>query len=168
MRFPKRNYLWLGVWLFTILISDQLTKSMIMSRFHLGESISIIPGFFNLTLVHNPGAAFGFLANLDPSWREPFFLAVPTITLAVILFLLHRLRDQQAWSRHAFSLIVAGAVGNLIDRLRFGYVVDFLDFHWQYTYHFPAFNVADSAISAGVGLLVLATFLEKPLASHSR
>lgn len=138
-----------------VILLDQWTKLLILERFYLHESIPIIPGFFHLTYVRNTGAAFGFLAQADATWRLPFFLIVPVIALIVLYLFLRKV------PQHAMSLIVAvalvmgGAIGNLIDRARFGYVVDFLDFHWQHTYHFPAFNVADSAICIGAGLLML-------------
>lgn len=164
-KLPKR-YIWLIIWLLVVLILDQISKWLITSNFTLGQSLPILPNYFNLTLVHNPGAAFGLFASAPEAFREPFFFAVPLLTLAVILFLFHRLQNQQTLSTHAFAGIIAGAIGNLVDRFRFGYVVDFLDFHWRYTAHFPAFNVADSAISIGVALLLLASFLEKPHAAN--
>ena len=140
---------------------DQLTKLVIIDNFRLGESKEVLKNIFNITRVHNPGAAFGFLAGLPEQYREPFFLIVPVITLLIILAIFSKLLESQLLSIYSLSLIVAGAIGNLIDRIRLGYVVDFLDFHWQYKAHFPAFNVADSAISAGVFILLLSIFLEK-------
>lgn len=139
---------------------DQLTKLLVVSRFRLHESISVIDGFFNLTLVHNPGAAFGMFAGMHESYRQPFFLILPTLTLAAILFYFHRLPEEKNLSIFSLTMVVGGAIGNLMDRMRLGYVVDFLDFHWYSNYHFPAFNVADSAICVGIGLLILETFLE--------
>ena len=143
-----------------IISFDQLIKTVVVNRFHLGESKEIIPNFFNITLVHNPGAAWGMLATLDPAIREPFFAIVPLITLAIILFVFQRLHSEQKLSIFALSAIVGGAIGNLIDRARIGYVIDFLDFHYR-TYHFPAFNLADSAITLGVFVLLLTSFFEK-------
>lgn len=140
---------------------DQLTKFLILSNFRLGESISIVKSYFNLTLVHNPGAAFGMLATLPPEWREPFFLIVPIATLLVIMGVFVKLEETQHISIYSLSMIVGGALGNLIDRVRLGYVIDFLDFHWDFQHHFPAFNVADSAITIGVFLLILSMFYEK-------
>lgn len=145
----------------TLVSFDQLTKFLVISNFHLGESLPILKDYFSLTLVHNPGAAFGILANLAPQWREPFFLIVPLVTLMIIMAVFIKLQEEQVISMYALSMIVGGAVGNLIDRLRLGYVIDFLDFHWKFQHHFPAFNVADSAITVGVALLLLSMAYEK-------
>jgi signal peptidase II len=138
-----------------ILILDQWTKFLVLEKFRLGESISIIEGFFNLTYIRNPGAAFGIFAQSHPSFRGPFFLLIPLVAMIVIGMVFKKLPKQSLLLSTALSLVMGGAVGNLIDRVRFGYVVDFLDFHWRYGYHFPAFNVADSAICVGVGILIL-------------
>lgn len=139
---------------------DQLFKFLVMSRFHLGESVVVLENFFNLTRVHNAGAAFGLLATLGPTWREPFFFVVPIAMLAVIFVVFYRLKENQHLSIFSLSLIVGGAFGNLADRLRLGYVVDFLDFHWHERLHFPAFNLADSAICCGVFLLMISLVFE--------
>ena len=154
----KKKYWIMLVWPLLILVSDQWTKQLIIDRFSLGESIPVIHGLFSITYVRNTGAAFGFLASTDPSFRIPFFLAVPLVALFVIIHLMRKLPDSDLRTATALALVSGGAVGNLIDRMRFGYVVDFLDFHWKYQAHFPAFNVADSAICVGVGLLMLDLF----------
>jgi signal peptidase II len=156
----KRKYLILISILGFLVSLDQLTKIFISDNFRLGQSKVIIQDFFNLTLVHNPGAAFGAFATMDQSIREPFFLAVPILTLLGILFYFHKHPNDKILGILALSCIVGGAVGNLIDRMHLGYVVDFLDFHWKEVYHFPAFNVADSAITIGVGLLILDILLD--------
>lgn len=138
-----------------IVILDQVTKLVVIDRFRLGESIAVIPGFFSLTYVRNTGAAFGILATADPAFRVPFFTLVPLIALGAIAYVFKNIRRDDWKMASALSMVIGGAVGNLIDRLRFGYVIDFLDFHWSYQYHFPAFNVADSAICVGVGILML-------------
>lgn len=153
--FAKRKWQVLFGVLPLIVILDQWTKALILERFRYGESIPVISGFFNLTYVRNTGAAFGFLAQADPSFRVPFFLMVPMIALVVIWFVFRQVPERSLYMSSALSLVVSGAIGNLIDRVRYGYVVDFLDFHWKYQAHFPAFNVADSAICVGVGLLML-------------
>jgi signal peptidase II len=137
------------------IILDQWTKGIIVDRFQLGESIPVLSSFFNITYVRNTGAAFGFMATVDSSLRIPFFLIVPTIALLVIAYLFRKLPAHDVKTAWALSLVMGGAIGNLIDRVKYGYVVDFLDFHWKYQAHFPAFNVADSAICIGVGLLML-------------
>lgn len=144
----------------TVICLDQLTKLVILERFARGESLSVIKGFFNITHVRNPGAAFGFLSGAPEWFRVPFFIAVPLIALLVILFLYRNLEDNQKLQSTALSLILGGAIGNFIDRIRFQNVVDFLDFHWMNKAHFPAFNVADSAITVGVVFLSIALFQE--------
>jgi signal peptidase II len=131
------------------------------NNFRLGESRPVIEDFFQLTLVHNRGAAFGIMANLSPALRDPVLFLLPCLVLALIFFAFARLRDAQALSIYALSLVIGGAVGNLADRLRLGYVVDFLDFHWKRQAHFPAFNLADMAITIGVALLFLSLLYEK-------
>ncbi len=144
-----------------IIILDQWTKFLILSRFEYGESIQIIANFFSLTYVRNTGAAFGFLATANPSFRVPFFLIVPIVAMVVLGFLYRDLPETAKWRSMALGLVSGGAIGNLIDRIRLGYVVDFLDFHYQTKYYFPAFNVADSAICVGVGILLLTNLLSK-------
>lgn len=145
------------------LILDQLTKWAIHSRFKVGESVDLIQSFLALTYVRNKGAAFGILQTADPRFREPFFLVIPLIAIGIISYLYYRLEPEKKASAVALSLILSGAVGNLIDRVRFGYVIDFVDAHWNDVYHWPAFNVADSCIVVGVGiLLVLSYFEPKP------
>lgn len=136
---------------------DQWTKLIVLANFEYGESIPVIHQFFNLTYVRNTGAAFGFLANADPAFRVPFFLIVPVIAMIVLGFLYRDLPQDAKWRTLALGLVSGGALGNLIDRVRLGYVVDFLDFHYMNKYFFPAFNVADTAICIGVGLLLLST-----------
>jgi signal peptidase II len=135
-----------------ILVLDQATKLYIDHRFALYESVTVIENFFNITYVRNPGAAFGILA--DSAFRIPFFITVATLAALGILWYMRQLRADQRLLHFALSLIFAGAVGNLIDRIRLGEVIDFLDVHW-YQHHWPAFNVADSAITVGVSLLLL-------------
>ena len=139
---------------------DQWTKALVLSHFHLGESIQIIPDLFNLTFVKNPGAAFGLLATANPAFRVPFFLIVPLIALGAIGYVFHKLEGRDLRMSTALSLVIGGAIGNLIDRLNLNYVVDFLDFHWRNGYHFPAFNIADSAICVGVGILMFDMLLQ--------
>jgi signal peptidase II len=138
-----------------ILVLDQVTKTLVVSKFRLGESIPVISDYFNLTYVQNKGAAFGILAQANPAFRVPFFIIVPLIALASISFVFKKIGDKDIKLSIALSLVIAGAIGNLVDRLTLGYVIDFLDFHWRWGYHFPAFNVADSAICVGVGILML-------------
>jgi len=139
---------------FLVILLDQATKAWIISTMRLYDSFTVIGGFFNITHVRNPGAAFGFLAAAPPMFRYTFFIVV---TVAAILLILHYLRISRIEARSlvsALALILAGAVGNLIDRIRFGEVVDFLDVYIV-SYHWPAFNVADSAITVGAAILIV-------------
>jgi len=139
-----------------VVIVDQLTKLWIMTTFALHGQQKIIPGFFDLVYVTNTGAAFGFLAGSKTWLRQAFFVGVAIVALIVIVFAYGHLKKQGRLFVYALGLIAGGAVGNLIDRLRFGSVVDFLDFYLG-SYHWPAFNAADSAITVGVALFLLGT-----------
>jgi len=139
------------------LILDQATKLAIDRSLQLFQSIPVIEGLFSITYVRNKGAAFSFLAN--SSWRLPFFIFVTIIALIAILVSLYKMRDEQRLAVASLGLIFSGAVGNLIDRIRLGEVIDFLDVYWQ-THHWPAFNVADSAICVGVALLAIDMIIE--------
>lgn len=150
----KVKYLLLLAIAGTIISFDQLTKHIVIDKFALHESIQIIPGFFNFTYIRNPGAAFGMMNTLDPKFRIPFFIAMPLIALAAILYVFRKIDDDDKLMTITLSLIIGGAIGNLIDRVAYNYVVDFIDFYWNYGPHFPAFNIADSAISVGVTLLM--------------
>ena len=141
-----------------VLVLDQLTKIYVDRTMELHSSITVIEGFFNITYLRNKGAAFGILA--DSAWRLPFFLLVSTIAVAVILVVIKRMRDDQVLNVASLSLIFSGALGNLIDRVRLGEVIDFLDVHWR-GHHWPAFNVADSAICVGVFLLAIEMIREE-------
>ncbi|ACH40641.1 lipoprotein signal peptidase [Citrifermentans bemidjiense Bem] len=141
-----------------VLVLDQVTKVYIDKTMRLHDSITVIEGFFNITYLRNKGAAFGILAN--SSWRLPFFLLVSAVAVVVILVVVSRLRDDQKVSALSLSLIFSGALGNLIDRVRLGEVIDFLYVHW-YEHYWPAFNVADSAICVGVFLLAIEMVLEE-------
>ncbi|HYR03015.1 MAG TPA: signal peptidase II [Syntrophobacteria bacterium] len=153
------------VWLFVgltggILVLDQVTKALVSAALRLHESRPIIPGFLSLTLVHNTGAAFGILAGERSPLRTFFFLVVSVVAMGVVLWLLWRLRPEQKVEAVALSLIFGGAVGNVIDRIRFGKVIDYIDAFYR-SYHWPAFNVADAAISVGVFLLFWCLILGK-------
>ena len=156
----KNRYLVTAVLSSIIVALDQLTKVLVLSRFKLGESIPVIENFFNLTFVKNYGAAFGFLSQSHPEFREIFFLAMPPVAMVVIGTLIKKAPADDKMQIYALSSILGGAIGNYIDRLRFRYVVDFLDFHWFNQYSWPAFNIADSAIVIGVGVLMYQMYLE--------
>lgn len=135
-----------------LLILDQWTKLLVDSRFFLYESVPLIENFLALTYIRNKGAAFGILS--DSAIRVPFFITVSIVALIGILWYLRKIDVSLKLQHWALVLIFSGALGNLIDRIRLGEVIDFIDAHW-YQYHWPAFNVADSAITIGVGLLLV-------------
>lgn len=142
----------------TGLVADQATKLLVDSKMILYQSIPLIDGLFSLTYLRNKGAAFSFLSNA--SWRLPFFIAVSLIAALVIIVAMKKLRDDQKLAQISLSMIFCGAIGNLIDRVRLGEVIDFLDVYVG-TYHWPAFNVADSFITVGVALVAIDMFREE-------
>jgi len=146
------KWLWLSL---IALVLDQWTKIAVDGSMRLYESIAIIPGF-NLTYVHNTGAAFSFLSEAG-GWQRWFFAAMALIISAVLTVWLYRLKSHETLLAVALSLVLGGAIGNLIDRLAYGYVIDFLDVYYQ-SWHWPAFNIADMAISVGVFLMLLENF----------
>lgn len=158
--FSNKYGILIGLSAFLIAL-DQITKMWIHTSYQLGESTPVIPGFFNITYVRNYGAAFGFLAQSHPEFREIFFLVMPPLALGLILYLLHGVKSSDKWQILALSSVFGGAIGNYIDRVRFRYVIDFLDFHIREKYTWPAFNVADMAIVTGVIMLLVQLFLEE-------
>jgi signal peptidase II len=142
-----------------IVFLDQATKLVIIQTIQYGQAIAIIPDFFDIVFVLNPGAAFGFLGTLSAEVRNPLFILVSVVAVVVIVFYRARYLGSNRLVSFALALVLGGAAGNLIDRLRYGMVVDFLDVHVG-QYHWPAFNVADSTISIGVGLMILDIFLD--------
>ncbi|MDP3841847.1 MAG: signal peptidase II [Oxalobacteraceae bacterium] len=141
---------WIGVATIVILL-DQLSKITIAKLFAYGESHPVT-GFFNLVLAYNKGAAFSFLAA-ESGWQRYFFTAVGVIAALVIVYMLQRHAGQRLFC-WALALILGGAIGNVIDRIMYGHVIDFLDLHWG-GWHWPAFNIADSAIFIGAGMFIL-------------
>jgi signal peptidase II len=145
----------------TIIIVDQITKGIVQQKFFLGESIPIVKDFFHLTYVRNPGAAFGMGANSPGIIRIPFFFVLPVLACFGLIYAVWITRNKNFWNCLAYSLIFAGAVGNLIDRFSMNYVVDFFDFFIG-THHFAAFNIADSSITiAAIILIVELLFFSK-------
>ncbi len=141
-----------------VVVFDQASKLHIDYHFKLYESYPLIPGLFSLTYIRNKGAAFGILA--DSSLRIPFFILVSILAILAILWFLRQRHDVQRVGNFALALVFSGAIGNLIDRVRMGEVIDFIDVYWR-QYHWPAFNVADSAITVGVVLLLLEMWAER-------
>lgn len=151
----SKKYLLLAALAGTIVTLDQATKLYIHTQFYLGESLTVINDFFNITYVRNTGAAFGIFRDAGETFRNLFFLSMPPLAMIVILSILWGVKDTDRLQVFALGNVFGGAVGNYIDRLRFGFVIDFLDFHYQHRFTWPAFNVADMCIVGGVGLLLL-------------
>ncbi|MHB9099552.1 MAG: signal peptidase II [Syntrophales bacterium] len=149
----KKNILFLAIAV-PVVVLDQLTKAWILATLRLHEGFPVIDGFFDIIHVRNPGAAFGFLAGVSPVFRSVFFLSVTLAAMILIIHYLRASRNDETSLVVSLALILAGAAGNLIDRIRFGEVVDFLDVYVG-THHWPAFNVADAAITTGASLLAL-------------
>ncbi|MBY0236641.1 MAG: signal peptidase II [Burkholderiaceae bacterium] len=147
----NRLGLWLGIALIIILL-DQFTKVLILGSFQLGDS-RYVTSFFNVVRVHNYGAAFSFLHDAG-GWQRWFFVGLGAAATVFITVMLRR-HGQQSLFASALSLILGGAIGNVVDRLMHGYVVDFIQVHWGAKYYFPSFNIADSAITIGAVLLIL-------------
>lgn len=155
--FTRHNgLLWLWLSIFVIIV-DQLSKAAVMDHMAPGQSIEWLP-FFNITLAYNPGAAFSFLGGAS-GWQVPLISVIVIVVVAILLGWLSKLQRNQYLMCISISLIVGGAIGNLIDRLRLSFVVDFLDFHVN-TWHFATFNVADAAITIGAALLIIKFFFK--------
>ncbi len=148
---------WLGLGALLVVL-DQLSKLWISSHFYYGESLTVT-GFFNLVLAHNTGASFSMLSDAG-GWQRWLFSVIAFAASVWIIWLLRKHQQERLFCL-ALAFILGGAVGNLIDRLVYGYVVDFLDFHWD-EHHFAAFNVADTAINIGAALLIWDSFKKKP------
>ena len=142
-----------------VVVTDQLTKLWVLANFRLYESKPVIAGVFDLTFVTNTGAAFGMLAGDKNVWRQVFFVTVAVVALGVLTMAFRQYRHTGRLYVAAIGMVAGGALGNLIDRFRYGHVVDFLDFYIK-DYHWPAFNAADSAITVGVAMFLLAGYLE--------
>jgi signal peptidase II len=155
------KWLWLSA---LVVVLDLSSKAVVSHYFSLYETMTLIPGWFNLVLVHNSGAAFSFLAN-ESGWQRWFFAIIALLVSSIIFFWIKRLQAHERWLAIALSLVLGGALGNLWDRLTLGYVVDFLDFYYQSSQmkavHWPAFNIADSAISIGAVMLIIDAFVNK-------
>ncbi|MHC1729165.1 MAG: signal peptidase II [Syntrophobacteraceae bacterium] len=143
-----------------IILLDQLTKYLLVQAIPLNTGIPIIPGFFNLVHVLNPGGAFSIFAASGSPWRQYVFIALTVIVVIAIAFAYGKVTKNDTWTRAAYICISGGAVGNLIDRVRMGEVIDFLDFYVG-SWHWPVFNVADTAISTGAVMLLLSLIRSK-------
>ncbi len=154
------RYLLLGLLSLAIVVLDQITKVYVMQTMRLHESIVVISDFFSITYIRNPGAAFGFLSSSSSTFRFVFFGLTSLFAVGLLGTILVRMPKHDWLGQLSVAAILGGAIGNLLDRLRYGEVIDFLDFYVN-GYHWPAFNVADSAITVGVVFLILHFALEK-------
>ena len=141
----------------SIILADQISKRILDQRLDYGRSVELLP-VLDLTLLYNRGAAFSFLSNAG-GWQRWLFTVIASVVSVVLAVWLARVGNRQKWLSAALALILGGAIGNLIDRVQLGYVIDFIHVHWQHHY-FPAFNIADSAISVGAVLLFVDMFVE--------
>lgn len=156
----RNKYIMLVVIGGIIVTVDQLTKFFIIAYLPLHDTIPVISGLFNIIHIKNPGGAFGLLANLSPGMRTLIFLFISSLAVGLILYFYFKAPANHTWLAVGFAMIFGGAVGNLIDRIRFGVVTDFLDFYIS-EYHWPAFNVADSAITVGIGIFAFHLLFKK-------
>ena len=138
-----------------IIALDQYTKHLICATLGLYGRIEVIPGFLDIIHIRNTGVAFGFLKGFGSQYKTLSLVGVAAVAVFLLGFLISQVRREQKLQAFSLSLILGGAIGNLIDRFRIGEVVDFVDAHWQDMYHWPAFNVADMAISTGIVLLLI-------------
>jgi signal peptidase II len=155
----KNKYPWVGAIIGLVLVLDQFTKYLVEKSIRMYDVIPVLPGFFNLTHVRNKGAAFSLFSTMPNGFRSAFFITVTLVAVAALAVLISKSGERLLVI--AFSLIAGGAVGNVIDRIRFGEVVDFIQWYYR-SFYWPSFNVADSAISIGVGLLVIDMIIRKP------
>lgn len=154
VRFGKLTWLWLSL---LLIAADQISKHWFVANFNLYEQMVVIPDMFSWTLAYNRGAAFSFLAN-EAGWQRWFFAIIALAVSAVLVVWLKRLKTNETWLAIALALVLGGAIGNLYDRVVLGYVVDFILVHWKNQWYFPAFNIADSAITVGAVMLALDMF----------
>lgn len=153
-RFGRLAWLWLSLLVFA---ADQASKLYVEDVLTLYQQVVVIPGYFSWTLAYNTGAAFSFLAGAS-GWQRWFFAAVALVVSVVLVIWLKRLKPEETWLAVALALVLGGALGNLVDRVVLGHVVDFILVHWQHRWYFPAFNIADTAITLGAILLALDMF----------
>ena len=156
-RFGKLPWLWLTALVFVL---DQASKFYFEGALNLYQQIVIIPDLFSWTLAYNTGAAFSFLAG-QSGWQRWLFALIAIVVSVVLVVWLKRLKPNETWLAIALALVLGGALGNLVDRVLFGHVIDFILVHWQNRWYFPAFNIADSAITVGAVLLALDMFKSK-------
>ena len=156
-RFGRLSWLWLSL---LVLVIDQASKYYFESKLEMFQQIVIIPDLFSWTLAYNTGAAFSFLAD-SSGWQRWLFALIAIVVSAVLVVWLKRLGRNDTWLAVALALVLGGALGNLYDRIALGHVIDFILVHWQNRWYFPAFNIADSAITVGAIMLALDMFKSK-------
>jgi len=154
------RYTQASIWALVVVILDQATKIWISNVMEVWTGKQIIPGFFNLVHVLNKGAAWGFLDSESIDWQRPLFIVITIIALGFIGYMLKKTPATDMWMIRGLGLIAGGAIGNLIDRVRLGVVIDFLDFYVG-NYHWPAFNIADCTLTIGAGCILLSMFLNR-------
>ncbi len=158
---PERSkYVKLMVIATTVVVLDQITKAVILNTMALYQVVPVIPGFFNITFIYNPGGAFGFLAQHQTGWVQVMFVTLIVAAAGLVFYFYKNTPAGYRWLASAYALIFGGAIGNLIDRLRFGKVVDFLDFNLVFM-RWPAFNVADSAVTIGIVIFAYHLLLDR-------
>ena len=157
-RYGRLAGLWLSLLVFVV---DQASKLYAEDVLTLYQQVVVIPGYFSWTLAYNTGAAFSFLAGAS-GWQRWLFALIAIVVSAVLVVWLKRLKPGETWLAAALALVLGGALGNLVDRVLLGHVVDFILVHWQHRWYFPAFNVADTAITLGAILLALDMFRSNP------
>lgn len=156
-RFGRLGLLWITV---LVLVLDQVSKAYFEGTLSLYQQIVVIPDLFSWTLAYNTGAAFSFLAD-SSGWQRWLFALIAIVVSAVLVIWLKRLKPSDTWLAIALALVLGGALGNLYDRIVLGHVIDFILVHWQNRWYFPAFNLADSAITVGAIMLALDMFKTK-------
>lgn len=149
----RSKYILLLIAVGAVVVCDQLTKLYVDAVMVPHQSVPVIENYFHITYVRNPGGAFGLLARAERGIMRPLLLGLSCLAIGVIFLVYRTMPRDRLVARLAFSLLLGGAIGNLIDRIHLDEVIDFLDVHWYQSYHWPAFNIADSAITIGVGLL---------------
>lgn len=161
----KNKYVIAALFASLTIALDQTTKAMVVAKMPLHKPFEIIEGFLNLVYVRNKGAAFGIFSSLSDGFREPMFAVVSVIALGLVIYYLYSARKDQWLLALSLGFILGGASGNIIDRVRVGYVVDFIDAH-IYSHHWPTFNVADSAITVGIIIMAVEVIFFEPMASQ--
>jgi signal peptidase II len=150
-----KKYLIVGIIAFSVIGLDQLTKYIICQTLPLHQQIAVSHDFFHIIHIRNPGIAFGLLTHVGSRFKIPMLIFISGVAVVILLFFLAQIKEESRLQLLCFSLVLGGATGNLIDRFRFGEVIDFIYVHWYTEFYWPAFNVADSAISVGIMLLAL-------------